>query len=113
MTHDHDDLLDERLRRALAPFASGDADAGDAEIAEAGARPRGRILRMRMGFNPNSSSVGTTVVVFLWTMIGASTVLAATAGLLAYRFANAGASPDEADEGGGGEGAGGEEEAAA
>jgi hypothetical protein len=48
--------------------------------------PRGRILKLKLGFNPNSSSVGTTVIVLLWTIVGSSAVLALAAAVLAHRF---------------------------
>jgi hypothetical protein len=44
------------------------------------------VLKLRLGFNPNSSSVGTTVVVFVWSMIASGAALALAAGVLARRF---------------------------
>ena len=64
-----DDLIPEALRRRGPPGPGA-----------------GRVLRVRLGYNPNSSSVGTTVVVFLWSMVGSATVLAATASLRAWRL---------------------------
>lgn len=88
MNDEYDDLIPEALRRGGAPAAGA-----------------GRVLRVRLGYNPNSSSVGTTVVVFLWSMVGSATVLAATASLLAWRLrggeegGEAGsASPSQAEE---------------
>ena len=47
---------------------------------------RGKVLKLRLGFNPNSSSVGTTVVVFLWSLVASGAVMALTSAVLAYRF---------------------------
>ena len=75
--------LDVEQLRALLP------DIGTAGLADAAAsdRPlRGRILKLKLGFNPNSSSVGTTVVVFLWSLVASGAVLSFTAAVLAHRF---------------------------
>jgi hypothetical protein len=75
--------LDPAKLRALLPTL-GTAGLGDADAA---AVPlRGRVLRLKLGFNPNSSSVGTTVVVFLWGLIASGAVLSFTAAVLAHRF---------------------------
>ena len=29
-------------------------------------RPKGRVLKIKTGYNPNSSSIGTEISVFLW-----------------------------------------------
>jgi len=50
---------------------------------------RGRILKLRLGVNPNSSSVGTNVVVFMWSLASSAAVLSVAAALLATRFAAA------------------------
>lgn len=69
--------------RALLP-ALGTAGLGSADASD---RPlRGRVLKLKLGFNPNSSSVGTTVVVFLWTLVASGAVLSLTAAVLANRF---------------------------
>ncbi len=69
--------------RALLP---GLGSAGLAS-ADASAVPRrGKLLKLKLGFNPNSSSVGTTVVVFLWSLVASGAVLAFTAAVLAHRF---------------------------
>lgn len=88
MNGEYDDLIPEALRCNPAPAVGA-----------------GRVLRVRLGYNPNSSSVGTTVVVFLWSMVGSATVLAATASLLAWRLGGGGdgaqaepASPSESEE---------------
>ena len=79
--------LDLGKLRALLP---GVGTAGLAS-AEASARPlRGRVLKLKLGFNPNSSSVGTTVVVFLWTLVASGAVLSFTAAVLAHRFGKRG-----------------------
>src|SRR5213594_4282382 len=73
--------------RALLP---GVGTAGLAS-AEASARPlRGKVLKLKLGFNPNSSSVGTTVVVFLWSLVASGAVLSFTAAVLAHRFGRGG-----------------------
>jgi len=57
------------------------------ETTAASERPlRGKILKLKLGFNPNSSSVGTTVVVLLWSIVSSSAVLALAAAVLAHRF---------------------------
>jgi hypothetical protein len=76
--------LDADQLRALLP-ALGTAGLGSAEAATH--PPRGRVLKLRLGFNPNSSSVGTTVVVFLWTLVASGAVLSFAAAVLAHRFA--------------------------
>lgn len=76
--------LDPERLRALLP-ALGTAGL---EHSEAGARPaRGKILKLKLGFNPNSSSVGTAVVVLLWTLASSGAVMALVASVLAWRFA--------------------------
>ena len=79
--------MDVEKLRALLP---GIGTAGLAD-AEASGRPlRGRILKLKLGFNPNSSSVGTTVVVFLWSLVASGAVLSFTAAVLAHRFGKRG-----------------------
>ena len=75
--------IDPAKLRALLPVLG---DAG-LKVADPGThRPRGRILKLKLGFNPNSSSVGTTVVVFLWTLVASGAVVAFTSAVLAERF---------------------------
>ena len=81
--------LDPDMLRALLP-ALGTAGLADAEAADVPLR--GRVLRLRLGFNPNSSSVGTTVVVFLWGLIASGAVMSFTAAVLAHRFRRKGVS---------------------
>jgi hypothetical protein len=50
--------------------------------------PRGKILRLRLGMNPNSSSVGSNVIVFMWTVSACAAVFTIASGLLAARFCN-------------------------
>ena len=83
--------LDPDKLRALLP-ALGTAGLGTADAADVPLR--GRVLRLRLGFNPNSSSVGTTVVVFLWGLIASGAVLSFTAAVLAHRFRRTGRSGD-------------------
>jgi hypothetical protein len=74
--------IDVAKLRALLP------DLGSVGLAAAAAAPqvpRGRVLKLKLGFNPNSSSVGTTVVVFLWSLVASGAVLALTSAVLAYR----------------------------
>lgn len=75
--------LDPARLRALLPALG---DAGLSTSAAATERPRGRILKLKLGFNPNSSSVGTTVVVFLWSLVASGAVVAFTTAVLAERF---------------------------
>jgi len=75
--------LDVAKLRALLPHV------GTVGLATAGAATpplRGKVLRLKIGFNPNSSSVGTTVVVFLWSLVASGAVLALTAAILTHRF---------------------------
>lgn len=48
----------------------------------------GKILRLRLGMNPNSSSVGTNVIVFMWTLTSCAAIFTIASGLLAARFAD-------------------------
>ncbi len=48
-----------------------------------GARPKGRILRLKLGYNPNSSSIGTIVFAMPAALLGAVVAFGAVAGLLA------------------------------
>jgi len=75
--------LDVARLRALLP----DMGTAGLESTAAGTPPRrGRVLKLKLGFNPNSSSVGTTVVVFLWSLVASGAVLAVAAAVLAHRF---------------------------
>ncbi len=76
--------LDVEKLRALLP-ALGTAGLPDADTAAPPAH--GRVLKLKLGFNPNSSSVGTTVVVFLWSLVASGAVLAFASAVLAHRFA--------------------------
>lgn len=63
----------------------------------------GKILRLRLGMNPNSSSVGTNVIVFMWTLTSCAAIFTIASGLLAARFAESDAdqeagSPEETSE---------------
>ena len=75
--------LDLAKLRALLPQLG---TAGLPDAVAAAPPVRGRVLKLRLGFNPNSSSVGTTVVVFLWSMVASGAVLAFTAAVLSHRF---------------------------
>jgi hypothetical protein len=74
--------LDPAKLRALLP----EFGTAGLEQAEAAPRPRGKILKLKLGFNPNSSSVGTTVVVLLWSLASSGAVLALAASVLAWRL---------------------------
>lgn len=56
------------------------AAAGDAEPP-----PDGRVLSVKLGYNPNSSSVGSVVSVLFWSATAATLALNLTAALLAKR----------------------------
>ena len=75
--------VDPMALRALLPRLG---TAGLASAAAASPPPRGKLLKLKLGFNPNSSSVGTTVVVFLWSLVASGAVLSLTAAVLAHRF---------------------------
>lgn len=75
--------IDVAKLRAMLPDL-GSAGLGDAEASTRALR--GKVLKLKLGFNPNSSSVGTTVVVFLWTLVASGAVLALTSAVLAHRF---------------------------
>ena len=80
---DREPQIDVAKLRALLPQL-GSAGLEDCDAAS---RPvRGRILKLKLGFNPNSSSVGTTEVVFLWSLVASGAVLAFTSAVLAHRF---------------------------
>lgn len=64
----------------------------------------GRVLRVKLGYNPNSSSVGSVVTVLMWTLAMGSVVLNVMATLARQRVAaghllgdDASARLDEAD----------------
>ena len=69
--------------RALVPELGS---AGLERAPAVGTPPRGKILKLKLGFNPNSSSVGTTVVVLLWSLASSGAVLALAAAVLAARI---------------------------
>ena len=48
----------------------------------AGPPPRGRVLRVKTGYNPNSSSVGTDIPTFLAAAAGAAALTATALSLL-------------------------------
>ncbi|MBI3782685.1 MAG: hypothetical protein HY270_04715 [Deltaproteobacteria bacterium] len=75
--------LDAGRLRALLP---GLGTAGLKRAATSSIPPKGKLLKLKLGFNPNSSSVGTTVVVFLWSLVASGAVLAIAAALLSLRF---------------------------
>ena len=46
----------------------------------------GRILRVKKGFNPNSSSVSSDIIVFFTSAAGVSALFAVAAGVIMARF---------------------------
>jgi hypothetical protein len=46
------------------------------------ARQKGRVLKVKLGFNPNSSSVGTVLLVFPMALFTASIIFAGITSLL-------------------------------
>lgn len=72
----------DKLRQLLPELGTAGLEASPAS-----APPRrGKVLKLKLGFNPNSSSVGTTVVVFLWSLVASGAVVALAAAVLAHRF---------------------------
>lgn len=68
---------------------------------------RGRVLRVKLGYNPNSSSVGSVVTVLMWSVVLGSTMLNAMAALARTQFAGGRALPhlpDQSPPADGGEG---------
>jgi hypothetical protein len=49
---------------------------------------KGRVLRVKLGYNPNSSSVGSVVTVLMWTVAMGSVVLNVMATLARQRMAS-------------------------
>ena len=47
---------------------------------------RGKILKVKMGYNPNSSGIGTTVTVFLWGFAAMSSLASVVGGLILARI---------------------------
>jgi hypothetical protein len=76
-------MLDLERLRALIP----ETGSSGLKTAPASTRPlKGKLLKLKLGFNPNSSSVGTTVVVLLWTLASSGAVLGLVAAVLAARI---------------------------
>ena len=55
--------------------------------AEHGESPtgKGKVLKVKFGYNPNSSSVGSVITILLWTAAFGATALNVTAALLKSR----------------------------
>ena len=49
---------------------------------------RGRILRVKKGFNPNSSSISSEIIVFFTAAAGVTALFAVTAGIVMARFSD-------------------------
>ncbi len=62
-------------------------DSGDSDVP-------GQLLRAKIGYNPNSSSVGSVVTVLVWSATTASVVMT----LLKARAASAAAQADDEDD---------------
>jgi len=60
-------------------------------------RGRGRVLRVKEGYNPNSSSLGSVVFSIHTALIAAPLLLAGAAAWIASRFAGAAQSPPAAE----------------
>jgi len=60
----------------------------------------GRVLRVKLGYNPNSSSVGSVVTVLMWTTVFSSVVLNAMAAVVVseWKRQSAGALPSNPDD---------------
>lgn len=43
---------------------------------------KGKVLKVRLGFNPNSSSIGLDISVFLWSAVIITTVVNAITALI-------------------------------
>ena len=92
------EMLNLEKIRTLLP-ATGTAGLEDASTGTSDV-PRGKILKLKLGFNPNSSSVGTTVVVLLWSLVASGAVLALASAVLAHRFSGEKAPPPPPPSGG-------------
>ena len=62
------------------------------------------VLRVKLGYNPNSSSVGSVVTVLMWSVVLGSTMLNAMAALARTQFAGGRTLPDLPDDDGNGSG---------
>lgn len=54
---------------------------------QSGVPVKGRVLRLKLGYNPNSSSVGSGVYVLPILLLGISTLFGAVAGLISSAIA--------------------------
>jgi hypothetical protein len=55
---------------------------------EASIPPKGNILKLQLGANPNSSSVGAYTCIFLWSAAIGSSVLSLASALILSHFQN-------------------------
>lgn len=71
----------------MVPAAMSDPilDALQAAAGDTPPPPEGRVLSVKLGYNPNSSSVGSVVSVLFWSATAAAAALNLTAALLAKR----------------------------
>jgi hypothetical protein len=49
---------------------------------------KGRILRVKKGFNPNSSSISSDIIVFFTTAAAVTALFAVAAGIVMARFSD-------------------------
>ena len=47
---------------------------------------KGKILKLKLGYNPNSSSVGAYIGIFLWSMLITGIIVNAVASVITLRF---------------------------
>lgn len=59
----------------------------------------GRILHVKKGFNPNSSSISSEIIVFFTTAAGVSALFAAAAGIVMARFTDKQEQPTDSGSG--------------
>lgn len=60
------ELLDALDRTSNGPSGEGSRLEAAADSASAPVGSEGRVFRVKLGFNPNSSSLGTSVVTLMW-----------------------------------------------
>lgn len=59
---------------------------------------RGRILRVKNGFNPNSSSIASDIIVFFTAAAGVSALFATAVAVVMARFSDKPESTPDADD---------------
>lgn len=48
-------------------------------------KKQGKILKLKLGYNPNSSSIGTGVKIFLWGFVAVTTVVSMVSALITLK----------------------------